>query len=344
MPRPRKRKTEGLPPYVYLSKGRYFHRPPGGPETKLAPATATKADVWRAYVVRVPQSHATEGRHTLKSLAGEYLRSERFKGLAPNTQKDALRAINNVIAFPTLDGRQFGEFLVHDITVGTMRKFMDKRGETSKHRGNLELAYTSAMFSWAFEREKVALNPCKGIKRFSLKARDRYISDDEYRERFDLAGEMGRCDLQVMMELAYLCRLRENEVLKMLDSPAFISPSSGVLAKRGKGSKTQWIEWSERLAAAIAAARAIRRRIPTTMLLVSPHSGQPLTLSAFASAWQVVRIEAGERGQAIDWHFHDLKAKGVSDFEGDKHRASGHKTMRMTMVYDRKMDSVASTR
>jgi hypothetical protein len=43
-------------------------------------------------------------------------------------------------------------------------------------------------------------------------------------------------------------------------------------------------------------------------------------------------------------HFHDLKAKGVSDFEGDKWQASGHMSPRMVTVYHRKIDRVASTR
>ncbi|HVT35662.1 MAG TPA: hypothetical protein VHE37_08760 [Nevskiaceae bacterium] len=343
MARPRKKKTEGLPPRVYLAKGRYFIRQPDGSETKLAPSTASKAEVWRAFL-KVPQAKMSTGIYTLRALTMEYMRSEKFRGLAYGTQRDATRALNSVLAFPTADGREFGDCRAEDVTVGVMRLFMDKRGEGSKHRANLELAYTSAMYSWAFEREMVSRNPCKGIKRFKVEARERYVEDGEYQERHALAGELGRPDVQVMMELAYLCRLRENEILKIMDSPAFISPSAGLLAKRGKGSKTQWIAWSPRLETAIASARSIERRIPTPMLICSPHSRQPLSLDAFQSAWQTIKQEARKRGHAVDWHFHDLKAKGVSDFEGDKHIASGHKTHRMTEVYDRRKATVPSTR
>ena len=41
--------------------------------------------------------------------------------------------------------------------------------------------------------------------------------------------------------------------------------------------------------------------------------------------------------------FHDLKATGVSDFEGDKKKASGHKSERMVNVYDRKRIEVDAT-
>ncbi len=39
----------------------------------------------------------------------------------------------------------------------------------------------------------------------------------------------------------------------------------------------------------------------------------------------------------------DLKAAGVSDFDGDKKKASGHKSERMVSVYDRKRIEVDAT-
>jgi hypothetical protein len=42
--------------------------------------------------------------------------------------------------------------------------------------------------------------------------------------------------------------------------------------------------------------------------------------------------------------FRDLKAKGVSDFEGGKKKASGHKSNRTVGVYDRKPIEVDATR
>ena len=38
--------------------------------------------------------------------------------------------------------------------------------------------------------------------------------------------------------------------------------------------------------------------------------------------------------------FHDIKSKGISETEGDKQRASGHKTAAMMAVYDRKLAEV----
>ncbi|BCZ53072.1 hypothetical protein SL264_24780 [Enterobacter cloacae] len=46
---------------------------------------------------------------------------------------------------------------------------------------------------------------------------------------------------------------------------------------------------------------------------------------------------------SIDFTFHDLKAKGISDLEGsleEKQAISGHKNSRQTAIYDRKVKVV----
>ena len=45
-------------------------------------------------------------------------------------------------------------------------------------------------------------------------------------------------------------------------------------------------------------------------------------------------------GFLMDFTFHDLKAKGISDFEGsleNKREAAGHTTTKQTADYDRKI-------
>jgi site-specific recombinase XerC len=269
--------------------------------------------------------------------------SLQFRKFMPDTQHDARKSYRAVCKFPTGSGLPFGQYKIKDITAVTMRRYMDKRGEKTEKRANAEIAYLSMAFSWGVERGHAKSNPCLGVRRFKLKHRERYVTDEEYAQRYTLAGELGRPDIQAVMELAYLCRLRENEVLKMLDTRDFIT-SQGVMARRGKGSKTQLIEWSPRLEEAIKLARSIPRKMATPCLIVSPHTGRPLILGTFRGGWQMIKTAASEKGHTTDWHFHDLKAKGVSDFEGDKHKASGHKTIAMTEVYNRLPESVKSTR
>lgn len=178
------------------------------------------------------------------------------------------------------------------------------------------------------------------MRRFNPKKRTRYVTHEEFTERYLLAGEIGRPDLQACMRFAYLCRLREGEIMRLRESDVL---TAGLLARRGKGSKTQIIEWSDILAEALALARSVPRRGATAQLIVSPHSGLPLTMEAFSTAWQRLRDEAIKRGHDVTWTFHDLKAKGVSDAKGDKHVAAGHTTYRMSQLYDRLPGKASAT-
>ncbi|OED40215.1 hypothetical protein ACH42_17015 [Endozoicomonas sp. (ex Bugula neritina AB1)] len=60
------------------------------------------------------------------------------------------------------------------------------------------------------------------------------------------------------------------------------------------------------------------------------------------SQWQTLINCAVDGGLITEkWHFHDLKAKGVSDHEG---LISGHKTLEAKKIYIRKTQKVKAAR
>jgi len=61
------------------------------------------------------------------------------------------------------------------------------------------------------------------------------------------------------------------------------------------------------------------------------------------TAWQRLMKIAVERGLKERFTLHDLKRKGVSDFQGDKLAASGHRSPQMLQVYDVLPATVAPT-
>lgn len=69
--------------------------------------------------------------------------------------------------------------------------------------------------------------------------------------------------------------------------------------------------------------------------------GERYSYKGFNEAWRKARNAASEElGRPLDCTFHDLKAKGISDYEGsgrDKQKFSGHKTESQVLVYDRKV-------
>ena len=337
----RKTQNKALPKYVYRNVKRVFVRHPDGHETYLAPADATVEQIWQAYLQidtkPAPRKPVKpEPVLTLQVLVDRFLTSPQFYERAEGTRTDARKAYKAVCGTKLSGGSfsQIGLIPADLITTVFIRQYADSRGETAKKRANAEISYLSILFGWAKERGLVKENPCFGIKKYKLAPRVRYVTDEEYDRMFALA----RPEVQAVMELAYLCRLRQNEVLSLTDANL---RDDGLLAARGKGSKSQIIEWSPRLRAAVDLAKSIPRSKKTDRLIVSSSSGEPLSLVALKLAWQKSRLKYGED---MTWTLHDLKAKGVSDFEGDKHAASGHKTPQMTSVYDRKLDTVQSTR
>lgn len=69
--------------------------------------------------------------------------------------------------------------------------------------------------------------------------------------------------------------------------------------------------------------------------------GELYSYKGFNEAWRKARAAAANYlGRPLDCTFHDLKAKGISDYEGsgrDKQRFSGHKTESQVLIYDRKV-------
>ena len=52
--------------------------------------------------------------------------------------------------------------------------------------------------------------------------------------------------------------------------------------------------------------------------------------------------EAEEKGMLARFRFHDLKHKGITDYEGDKQQFSGHKSHAMMERYNHGIDRVST--
>ena len=180
-----------------------------------------------------------------------------------------------------------------------------------------------------------------GVSRNPESPRDRYVTDQEYEITYKLAQSPPY--LPIMMELAYLCRMRKSEILKATKHQV---KEKGFDTKRLKGSRDTLTLWSDRLNQAIQAAYELASKvshISDDAPLIHDKWGVAIKKSAFESAWQRLKTKMKEAG-IEPFTFHDLKAKGVSDFEGNKQDASGHKTPAQVATYDRKKKEVKPTK
>jgi len=334
-PRRRSRDTEKLPPYVYLAKGRYILRTyhpetQKQTETRLCAGVASLSEVWAAYEARTNPNTGT-----FRWLSGLYLASAKAKELASTTHRDYEGAHRRLCATPMADGRLLGDLPLSVWTPPLVQKWQDMRATDAPVTANREKSYISRVFSWGLARGYASVNPARAVPRIRERARTRYVTDAEYLARLEQAAGSGTPYLVPVMELAYLLRARLSEVLDLTRADLL---DEGVLLRRRKGSRDAITQWSPRLRAAVAAALGLHGAIASaTWVMVGPDRGR-LRESTVQTAWQRLPW-TGER-----FRIHDLKAKGISDTEGDKLAASGHRDPRMLAVYDRLPGRVPATR
>lgn len=77
------------------------------------------------------------------------------------------------------------------------------------------------------------------------------------------------------------------------------------------------------------------------MLVLYNNDRGQFIRKTFNNRWlKAVRAVQSEPGRQLNYTFHDIEAKAISDFEGssrDKQIFSGHKTESQVLIYDRKV-------
>ncbi len=317
-----------MPLRVYRGKSKYELRPPGGKCIPICSLDATEDEVWSAYNTAIKRTVLT-----VDGLADEYFRSRTFTRKRPSTQKQYRASWKFALLV-------FSGVVATKVRPKHIRAYMDKRGETSEVSANREHSVLFNVFAYGYERGLVVVNPCKGVKKFPETPRDKYIEDDEYYPYLEKSTPL----VQVLMEIAYCCGARSQDV-RTIAMPDL--RDNGIFIMQEKTGKKQIKEWTPRLKDAVEKAKALRQAIMenypgvASPYLIVNQQAQPYTQSGFKSTWQKNRQRiAREHGIVIDWTYHDIKAKGVSDFTGDKQRFSGHKHAGSVSVYNRKVDVV----
>ena len=314
----KKTKDKWLPPRVYRhTNGAYRLIPEHGKAITIAPPDASRIEVLDAY----EQIAGETG--TLISLWEMYKQSERWIDLKPKTKEDYLGAWGQL-------NKTFGKHSPRDIKSFHVRKYMDIR--TARTRANRERILLKNILRYGIEYNWLETNPCDVVKPFKETPRDRYVTDEEYQRQYERVSEV----LQVFMELCYICGARGQDIriLKLSDIQ-----EEGVLVVQQKTGKQQLKMWNPRLRAAVDRALEIRKaRLEKcgheSMFLIVTKTGGPYSSDGLKANWQKSKYEG------MDWTFHDLKAKAISDFQGDKQEFSGHKSRLQMEKYNRTADKV----
>ncbi|HAT2340379.1 MULTISPECIES: tyrosine-type recombinase/integrase [Citrobacter] len=323
----RRRKDPGdnkLPPRVSKTKTRYYYKPTSRETVTLGPITLTMSALWKRYE---EERRNYSDVMTFEKLWGMFLKSAYYTELAIRTQRDYLQHQKKLLAV-------FGKVKADVIKPEDVRQFMDRRGLQSKNQANQEMSSMSRVYRWGYERGYVKGNPCAGVSKFSLKAREQYITDEDYLAIYKHADHVVRA----AMEISYLCAARQADVLELRWMQI---SDKGIFIQQGKTGKKQIKVWTPRLREALETAQAACPKLsPDALVLYNSDRGQFIR-KTFNNRWlKAVRAAQSELNRQLDYTFHDIKAKAISDFEGssrDKQIFSGHKTESQVLIYDRKV-------
>ena len=326
----RKRKNPNdaqLPSRVYRGKSAFEWHPKDGGAIRLCPLDSPLSEVWRQYEEAFK---SFSNKNTVTHLVRAFIESADFAGLAAETKKDYAKYSKPLL-------QVFGKMDVNKVLPQHIRKYMDKRGLKSPTQANREHAFFSRCYRFGYERGLTNGNPCRGVRKFKEKPRKRYITDIEYQAVYRAANNV----VKVAMELAYLCCARQQDLLDMRRSQLL---DNGIFIAQSKTGVEQIKLWTPRLRKAIELSKTLSPKGVQSTFVLCKRNGGKCTRSGFNDRWRTAKeLAREESGLPLDFTFHDLKAKGISDFEGtlqDKQAASGHKHISQTARYDRKVKEV----
>jgi len=315
-----------LPPRVYQKHGAFFYVT--NPDRKWIRLGQNESEMYQA----LAKLKSTDVRQGLMSEFFERYEKEIIPTKAPRTQIDNLSEIKNL-------KQAFGKMRPEHIKPKHVYAYMDARGAKAKTRANREKSLLSSIFSYLIRWGVVEDNPCKNVKGFQEKARNRYVEDWEYEAVLSLASPV----LRAAMEIAATTGMRQGDILKLKYNDL---TENGVPVTQNKIGKKQIFEWTPALKEAIQSAKQHPRHADSLIYIIANERGQQYTSEGFKCNWQRLMNKALETGVINErFTFHDLRAKAGSDAEDNAQKLLGHASATTTKrVYERKPSMVKPIR
>ena len=257
---------------------------PGSPEF-IAAYTAAQA------AREKPQHHAG----TMQSLITAYQQTPKFADLAPTTKAGYIRHIRQIeAAFGDMplaaiaDPRVRGEFL----------DWRDRLAAKSARSADYAFSVLALILAWAYDRRKIAANPCERPGRLYSGSRADDIWTEEQIEAF-----LGKAPKQLHLPflLALWTGQRQADILRLTWSAY---DGQTIRLRQSKTGRHMVIPVAGPLRVALDAAK-VRRR---AMTICETSRGQPWTRDGFKASFGKAQAAAGIEGVT----FHDLRGSAVT--------------------------------
>tara|TARA_B100000780_G_scaffold250486_1_gene196663 strand:+ start:317 stop:913 length:597 start_codon:yes stop_codon:yes gene_type:complete len=191
------------------------------------------------------------------------------------------------------------------------------------------------VFSWGYENGKVKINPCLGVRKFPKPARERYIENWEYDAVLSEAIKHWTL-LAAAMEISYCCAARQADVWALTRDQL---KHEGIYIRQGKTGVKQIKAWNPRLRNAVDLALSVQ--VVTSLKWIFCDSKGNYLAQGTLRNWYGKAKKLAKGNHKDNWNndftFHDIKAKSISDYDGNKQELSGHKTEAQVARYDHKV-------
>lgn len=180
----------------YRANGR-LRRYTIGPYPAFDPAAARKAASSALHQVQAGGDPAEEKRtrrlaprpeaDDFASVAREYLERQVKRNTAASTYRETARIVEQDVI------PQWGKRSIASIAKRDVIALVDKKVASGADvQANRILARLRTLFGWAVEKDRIAVNPCEGLRPPTKeKARDRVLSETEIRAFWTATGELG---------------------------------------------------------------------------------------------------------------------------------------------------------
>lgn len=334
---PRRTKTNsGLPRNWRHRYGGYYYRVPAGEEHRW--------EGKREYLLgrSLPEAHRTYALrqehvgpvHTMAQICDRYV-AEVLPLKAPASQKSNQYSLIRI-------RKAFADNPVEAIRPQHIYQYRDHTGRTeSKKKANLDLEVLSHLFTKSIEWGARGDHPMAGKKvvKYSLKARDRYVTDEEL---VAFAATLP-AKWQLFISLALWTGRRKAELLALTRQDVLDQGLRFTNNKRAGDTFT--LAWTDELSAIVKGVMQHREKV-AAMHLFHTRDGKPYlaedgTTSGFDSIWQRFMRKWGEAGNER-FTLHDIRAKRASDLDLQQAQLLlRHTTANMTQkTYRRKAEVV----
>jgi integrase len=308
--RPRK-KNRNLPERMFLNHGRYYYVLRG----KWHPLSKDYAEALIQY-----SKHTSSQGNGMAALIDRFM-VEVAVQKTPKTQKEYKRLGEKLKPI-------FAEFRPDQVKPHHVAKVIDHEAKKHPVQANRLRQFLSVVFSYGVRLGVVDSNPCRDVKGISVRKRDRYITDDEFKAVKAKANETIGC----IMDFCYFTAQRISDVLKVRLSDI---TTEGVYFEQGKTGKKLMVQMSDELAGVIERAKGLHKKV-RGFTLFHGRGGKQYGYFGVSAMFRRSCKSAG-----IEFHLHDIRAKSLTDAKRqgiDAQKLAGHKSAAMTEHYVKARD------